>query len=56
VFSEKGEHSSDTEVRLMVIRKDEETRIEPHAFTKGEFDIHLPIVSQILKFGMRLEF
>lgn len=55
VLSENGEHSFETEVKLMVIRKGEETRIEPHAFTKDEFDIHLPIIAQIVKSGLRLE-
>ena len=45
----------DTEVRLMVIRDGEETIIEPHAFTKDEFDIHIPIVNQIINNGERIK-
>lgn len=48
-------HTFDTEVKLMVIRKGEETLIEPHAFTKEEFDDNVPIVSQILKYGEKIE-
>lgn len=44
----------DTEVRLMVIRDGEETIIEPHAFTKDEFDVDFPIVSQIVNKGERI--
>jgi len=46
----------ETEVRLMVIRKGEETRIEPHAFTKEEFNSDTPIINQIVKAGERLIF
>lgn len=45
----------ETEVRLMTIRKGEETLIEPHAFTKEEFDINSPIVFQIINNGLKIE-
>ncbi len=48
-------HTFDTEVKLMVIRKGEETMIEPHAFSKTEFDDNVPIVNQILKYGIKIE-
>jgi predicted nucleotidyltransferase len=48
-------HTFDTEVKLMKIRQGEETRIEPHAFTKSEFDFNIPIVHQIIKYGVRLD-
>ena len=39
----------------MVIRKSgDETFIEPHAFTKEEFDRSVPIVDQITRFGERI--
>ena len=44
----------DTEVKLMVIRDGEETLIEPHAFTREEFDINIPIISQIINNGERI--
>jgi len=40
---------------LMVIRKGEETMIEPHAFSRDEFNSSLPIVSQIIKYGIKIE-
>jgi len=49
------EKSFDTEVKLMIIRKGEETLIEPHAFTKDEFDTTLPIVNQIINNGERIK-
>lgn len=48
-------HTFETEVKLMVIRKGDETLIEPHAFTKDEFDDKVPIVSQIIKYGEKIE-
>ncbi len=38
----------------MVIRKGDETLIEPHAFSKKEFDRNMPIVNQIIKYGERI--
>ena len=29
--------------------------IEPHAFSKTEFDDNVPIVNQILKYGIKIE-
>ena len=49
------EKTFDTEVKLMIIRRGEETLIEPHAFTKDEFDKNLPIVNQIINNGERIK-
>jgi len=49
------EKSFDTEVKLMIIRRGEETLIEPHPFTKDEFDTTLPIVNQIINNGERIK-
>ena len=38
-------HTFETEVKLMVIRKGDETLIEPHAFTRDEFNYSVPIVN-----------
>lgn len=46
--------SFETEVKLMVIRKGEETIIEPHTFTKDEFDINIPIIDQIVNNGEKI--
>jgi predicted nucleotidyltransferase len=55
VLSGNTIHTFETEVKLMVIRKGDETIIEPHAFTREEFDYNLPIVNQIKKYGIRIE-
>ncbi|MDR3329391.1 MAG: nucleotidyltransferase domain-containing protein [Prevotellaceae bacterium] len=43
-----------TEVRLMTLRKGEETIIEPHVYAPREFNENTPIVSQIKKYGIRM--
>jgi len=55
VLKDNVNHTFETEVKLMVIRKGDETIIEPHAFTKAEFDYRTPIVNQIKKYGVRIE-
>ncbi len=52
----KNNKSFETEVELMTLRTGEETLIEPHAFNKDEFELNSPIVYQILKSGLRLNF
>ena len=54
IVLEDRENSFDIEVQLMLIREGEETLIEPHVFTKQEFDPHQPIVEQILSNGAKL--
>ncbi|MCF8231178.1 MAG: nucleotidyltransferase domain-containing protein [Bacteroidales bacterium] len=55
IILDDTEKTFDTEVKLMIIRRGEETLIEPHAFTKDEFDENLPIVNQIIKNGERIK-
>ncbi|NOU17865.1 MAG: nucleotidyltransferase domain-containing protein [Bacteroidales bacterium] len=55
VLNSNVSHTFETEVKLMVIRKGEETLIEPHAFTKEEFDFSIPIVNQIVKYGVKID-
>ena len=43
--------SFETEVKLMICRKGEETLIEPHIFLKSDFDKSEPLIEQIMKFG-----
>ena len=45
----------DTEVKLMSLRKSEETLIEPHIFTQQEFAAHLQLSSFIEKSGVRIK-
>jgi predicted nucleotidyltransferase len=55
ILKDNVSHTFETEVKLMVIRKGDETLIEPHAFTKDEFNYSVPIVNQIIKYGVRIE-
>ena len=55
VLKDNVTHTFDTDVRLMIARNGEETLIEPHVFSKDEFDFRIPIVSQIMNYGIRLE-
>ncbi len=54
VLSDDVNHTFDTDVQLMIIRKGEETIIEPHAFAKDEFNNSLPIYNQIVEKGIRI--
>jgi len=54
ILKDNENHTFETDVRLMMIRKGEETIIEPHAFSKEEFDINVPIVNQIMKYGEKI--
>ena len=55
VLKNKDKITFDIEVKLMVLRAGEETLIEPHAFTKADFDINSPIINQIVNNGERIE-
>ena len=54
ILNDDEVNNFDTEVKLMVIRNGDETLIEPHAFSKKEFDRNMPIVNQIIKYGERI--
>lgn len=55
VLADSEMKSFETEVKLMVIRKGEETMIEPHTFTKDEFNIYTPIIDQIVNKGEKIK-
>jgi len=55
ILKDNVSRTFETEVKLMVIRKGDETLIEPHAFTKDEFNYSVPIVNQIIKYGVKIE-
>jgi len=46
--------SFDTDVRLMSLRKGDETIIETHTYSQLDFSTINPIVEQIRRFGVRL--
>ncbi len=54
VLDENVSHSFDTEIQLMIIRDGEETMIEPHAFSKEEFNNNIPIVKHIIDYGIKI--
>ena len=55
VLEDSDKRTFETDVKLMLIRKGDETLIEPHAFTKNEFNSNSAIVNQILQYGERLK-
>jgi len=54
VMNDNAPISFETEVMLMAYRKGEELLIEPHVFSKNGFDQSLPLVNQIIKFGVNI--
>ena len=46
--------SFETEVMLMTYRRGEEILIEPHVFSKSDFNQSLPLVNQIIKSGVNI--
>jgi predicted nucleotidyltransferase len=44
----------DTEVKLMIIRKGEETIIEPHVFNNSDFNTKNPFFQQIISNGLKI--
>jgi len=52
VMNDNSPISFETEVKLMTSRKGEETLIEPHVFSKQNFNRSEPLVEQIMKSGM----
>jgi len=42
----------DTQIDLMKMRSDDDLLIEPHPFTKNDFQLSNPIVSEIMKSGI----
>ncbi|MFN2396801.1 MAG: nucleotidyltransferase domain-containing protein [Bacteroidales bacterium] len=55
ILEDNAQKNFETEVQLMVIRNKEETLIEPHVFTKEEFQQKTPIVQQIIQNGERIK-
>jgi len=46
--------SFDMQVTLMKLRRQFDTRIEPHPFRESDFNISNPLVNEILKTGIRI--
>lgn len=55
VLNDNVAHTFDTDVQLMIHRMGDEIIIEPHAFSRDEFDDHSPVVHQIIKYGIKIE-
>lgn|SRR5450759_4469049 len=45
----------DIQLELMRLRRNIDSRIEPHPFRESEFDLSNPIVNEILKFGQEIK-
>jgi|AntAceMinimDraft_17_1070374.scaffolds.fasta_scaffold192339_1 predicted nucleotidyltransferase len=45
----------ETQVKLMILRKGEETIIEPHVFKKNDFSENNPFINEIVNSGIRIE-
>jgi predicted nucleotidyltransferase len=46
--------SFDNDVRLMAMRKGEETMIEIHTYSQNDFSANIPIVGQIKQYGFQI--
>ena len=46
--------SFDTDVKLMTLRKGDETMIETHTYSQHDFSTNMPIIEQIKQHGLRL--
>ena len=46
--------SFDTDVKLMALRKGNETMIETHTYSQHDFSTNLPIIEQIKRYGFQL--
>jgi predicted nucleotidyltransferase len=46
--------SFDMDVRLMALRKDEETAIETHTYSSNDFSLNTPVIEQIKQYGFHL--
>ncbi len=45
----------DLQIELMKIRTDDDLLIEPHPFSKADFNLSNPMVSEILKHGIEIK-
>ena len=45
----------DMQLELMRLRRNIDSRIEPHPFRESEFDLSNPIVSEIIKYGQEIK-
>lgn len=55
VLNDSIENSFETEINLMVVRKGEETMIEPHPFSSSDFKRNIPMVREIIDHGIRIQ-
>jgi len=46
----------DTQVEMMKLKRKIDLRIEPHPFNINEFNENNPVVNEILKFGIKLNY
>ncbi len=54
IILDKALNTFETEVKLMTLRKGEETLIEPHIFDKDDFNIGNPLIEEIVNTGIKV--
>jgi len=54
IVMDKVLNKFETEVKLMTLRKNDETIIEPHVFQKDEFNRFNPLINEILNTGIQI--
>jgi len=54
IVMDKVLNKFEIEVKLMTLRKNEETIIEPHVFQKDEFNRFNPLINEILNTGIQI--
>jgi predicted nucleotidyltransferase len=55
VLGKEEKNSFSMEVKLMTLREQEETLIEPHLFSQEEFHFNNPFIRQITQKGQKVE-
>jgi len=55
VILDDFERLDKTQLDLMRLRRPIDSRIEPHPFKKGDFNVNNPLFSEIMKYGQNIE-
>lgn len=55
IVLDKVQNMFETEIKLMTLRKNDETLIEPHVFEKDDFQIANPFFEEILNAGIKIK-
>ena len=55
IVIDEVQNTFETEVKLMTLRKNDETIIEPHVFEKTDFVKTNPFINEILSYGIQIK-